>query len=89
MAGQGHDAGSKLIENIFASIADHDRVKNLEQSKSRTIARLLNGFWVFKAPRLGDFRLKPRSSDSSIPSLNTRKTTETAKKSVSMALHGF
>ncbi len=47
----GEDAGSRFIEIIFAAIAEHDRVKNAEQSMSRTIARLQNGYWVFRAPK--------------------------------------
>ncbi|WP_444666018.1 recombinase family protein [Cereibacter changlensis] len=46
----GEDAGSRFIEIIMAAIAAHDREKNAEQSHSRTIARLKNGYWVFRAP---------------------------------------
>ena len=46
----GEDAGGRFMEILFAAIAAHDREKNAEQSKSRTIARLKNGFWTFKAP---------------------------------------
>ena len=46
----GDDAGGRFIETIMAAIAEHDRLKNAEQSHSRTIARLQNGYWVFHAP---------------------------------------
>ena len=46
----GDDAGSRFIEIIMAAIAEHDRMKNAEQSHRRTIARLQNGYWVFHAP---------------------------------------
>ena len=47
----GEDAGSRFIETIFAAIAEHDREKNAEQSKSRTRARLKGGYNVFRTPR--------------------------------------
>ncbi len=46
----GEDAGSRFIETIMAAIAEHDRLKNAEQSHRRTVARLQNGYWVFHAP---------------------------------------
>ena len=45
----GEDAGGRFIETVLAAIAEHDRVKNAEQSHRRTIARLQMGFWVFQA----------------------------------------
>ena len=46
----GDDAGSRFIETVFAAIAEHDRVKNAEQSHSRSIARMKNGYWVLPSP---------------------------------------
>ena len=46
----GEDAGGRFIETIMAAIAEHDRLKNAEQSHRRTLARLQNGYWVFHAP---------------------------------------
>ena len=46
----GEDAGGRFIETVMAAIAEHDRVKNAEQSHRRTVARLQNGYWVFHAP---------------------------------------
>ncbi|VXC98058.1 Recombinase [Oceanicaulis sp. 350] len=47
----GTDSDSKLIENIRASVAQHQREKNAEQTKDRMRARVQNGYWVFWAPR--------------------------------------
>lgn len=47
----GTDSTSRLVENIMASVADHGRRANAEQSKSRTIGRLQNGYWVFQTSK--------------------------------------
>jgi site-specific DNA recombinase len=46
----GEDSDSKLIENLLASVSQHQRQKNGEQTKNRMRARVMNGFWVFQAP---------------------------------------
>ncbi len=46
--GDGSDA--KLKENLMASVSQHQREKNREQTKHRMRARLMNGYWVFHAP---------------------------------------
>ena len=46
----GEDSDSRLVENLLASVSEHQRRKNAEQSHSRTRARLQNGYWVFSAP---------------------------------------
>ena len=46
----GDDPDSQLIENLLASVSQHQRQKNGEQTKNRMRARALNGFWVFQAP---------------------------------------
>jgi site-specific DNA recombinase len=46
----GEDSDSKLIENLLASVSQHQRQKNGEQTKNRMRARAMNGFWVFQAP---------------------------------------
>lgn len=46
----GDDAESRFLELLFALLASRDREKNLELSHTRTVARLKNGFWTFKAP---------------------------------------
>jgi DNA invertase Pin-like site-specific DNA recombinase len=46
----GDDSDSQLVENLMASVAQHQREKNTEQARNRMRARLLNGYWVFHAP---------------------------------------
>ncbi|MWD26899.1 recombinase [Aquicoccus sp. SCR17] len=46
----GEDSDSILIENMLASVSQHQREKNSEQTKNRMRARTLNGYWVFHAP---------------------------------------
>lgn len=46
----GDDADSILRENLLASVAQHQREKNAEQTKNRMRARAMNGYWVAKAP---------------------------------------
>ena len=46
----GEDAGGRFIETVMAAIAEHDRVKNAEQSRRRSLARLQSGYWFFNAP---------------------------------------
>ncbi|MCB1381104.1 MAG: recombinase family protein, partial [Alphaproteobacteria bacterium] len=44
------DADSRMVENMMATFAQHQREKNAEQTKNRMRARVMNGFWVFQAP---------------------------------------
>lgn len=46
----GEDSDSVLVENLLASVSQHQRQKNSEQTKNRMRARLQNGYWVFQAP---------------------------------------
>lgn len=46
----GDDSVSILRENLLASVSQHQRQKNGEQTKNRMRARLMNGYWVFSAP---------------------------------------
>ena len=46
----GEDSDSQLIENLLASVSQHQRQKNGEQTLNRMRARALNGYWVFQAP---------------------------------------
>ncbi len=46
----GVDAESRFLEMLWALLASRDREKNAELSKTRTIARLKNGYWTFAAP---------------------------------------
>lgn len=46
----GEDPDSILIENLLASVSQHQRQKNAEQTKNRMWARTMNGYWCFHAP---------------------------------------
>lgn len=46
----GEDSDSILVENLLASVSQHQRQKNAEQTKNRMKARLQNGYWPFKSP---------------------------------------
>ncbi len=46
----GDDSDSLLVENLLASVSQHQRQKNAEQTKNRMIGRTMNGYWVFHAP---------------------------------------
>lgn len=47
----GTDSDSILVENLLASVSQHHRQKNGEQTKNRMRSRMLNGYWVFQAPQ--------------------------------------
>ena len=47
----GEDSDSVLVENFLASVSQHQRHKNGEQTKNRMRARVMNGYWVSHAPR--------------------------------------
>jgi site-specific DNA recombinase len=46
----GDDSDSIFHENLMASVAQHQRQKNAEQTMNRMKARVMNGYWVFSAP---------------------------------------
>ena len=46
----GEDSDSILVENLLASVSQHQRQKNGEQTRNRMHSRLLNGYWPFRAP---------------------------------------
>lgn len=46
----GEDSDSQLVENLLASVSQHQRQKNGEQTINRMRARVQNGYWVFQAP---------------------------------------
>ena len=43
----GEDSDSILVENLLASVSQHQRQKNAEQTRNRMRARVLNGYWPF------------------------------------------
>ena len=46
----GEDSDSVLVENLLASVSQHQRQKNAEQTLNRMKARSMNGYWVFNPP---------------------------------------
>lgn len=46
----GEDSDSILVENLLASVSQHQRQKNAEQTTNRMRARAMSGYWVTKAP---------------------------------------
>ncbi len=46
----GEDPDSILVENLLASVSQHQRQKNGEQTKNRMRSRIMNGYWVFQPP---------------------------------------
>lgn len=46
----GEDSDSLLVENLLASVSQHQRQKNGEQTKNRMRARVMNGYWPFQPP---------------------------------------
>lgn len=44
----GEDSDSQLVENLLASVSQHQRQKNAEQVANRMRSRMLNGYWVFQ-----------------------------------------
>ncbi len=45
----GEDSDSILVENLLASVSQHQREKNAEQTRNRMRSRLMNGYWPFIA----------------------------------------
>ncbi|NSY32278.1 recombinase [Pseudoalteromonas sp. JC28] len=43
----GTDSDSLLVENLLASVSQHQREKNKEQVINRMSARVLNGYWCY------------------------------------------
>lgn len=46
----GEDSDSILVENMLASVAQHQREKNGEQTRNRMRARTMSGYWCFYPP---------------------------------------
>ena len=55
----GEDSDSILVENLLASFAQHQREKNGEQTRNRMRARIMSGYWCFKAPLGFRYERKP------------------------------
>lgn len=46
----GEDADSQLVENLLASVSQHHRQKNADQTRNRMRSRAMGGYWCFPAP---------------------------------------
>ena len=46
----GDSSDSILVENLLASVSQHQRQKNGEQTQHRMVARMMNGYWSFRSP---------------------------------------
>ncbi len=46
----GEDSDSILVENLLASVSQHQRQKNGEQTINRMRSRVMSGYWCFQAP---------------------------------------
>ncbi len=55
----GEDSDSVLVEHLLASVSQHHRQKNAEQTRNRRRARMLNGYWVHFAPIGYKYAAKP------------------------------
>ena len=55
----GDDPDSVFMENVLASVAQHQREKNAWQTKDRMKGRVINGHWPFAAPVGYRHELKP------------------------------
>lgn len=44
----GHSSDDKLVENLLASVSQHQREKIAETSANRMKARVASGYWVFR-----------------------------------------
>lgn len=60
----GEDSDSQLVENLLASVSQHHRQKNAEQVKNRMRARMMNGYWIMKAPR--GYKMQRRVGDGKV-----------------------
>jgi site-specific DNA recombinase len=58
----GDDSDSRLVENLLASVSQHQRQKNGEQTKNRMRARAQMGYWVFIPPWGYAFERQPGGS---------------------------
>lgn len=60
----GEDSDSILVENLLASVSQHQRQKNTEQTANRMRSRLMNGYWTFSCPP--GYRYEARSGEGKV-----------------------
>lgn len=46
----GDDPDRIMVENLLATVAQHQREKNGQQTKNRMRGRMMNGYWTFYPP---------------------------------------
>lgn len=46
----GDGADDRMVEMMLVNVAEYQRNKNAEQTRNRMWGRMMNGYWVFKAP---------------------------------------
>ncbi len=63
----GEDAHSILIENLLASVSQHQRQHNGEQTRNRMRARASNGYWCFPPPPGYQFNKLPTHGKVLVP----------------------
>lgn len=61
----GEDSDSILVENLLASVSQHQRQKNAEQTKNRMRARVQNGYCVQRVPPPG-YRYEKREGQGKV-----------------------
>ncbi len=77
----GDSSDDILVENLLASVSQHQRQKNGEQVYNRMRGRLLNGYWCFASPPSFEF--------AKIAGQNTLVRREPIASIVTEALEGF
>ncbi|WP_072377277.1 recombinase family protein [Hyphomicrobium sp. NDB2Meth4] len=63
----GEDSDSILVENLLASVSQHQRQKNAEQVVNRMRARVMSGYWVFANPVGYRYERKPGHGKILVP----------------------
>ena len=63
----GEDSDSILVENLLASVSQHQRQKNAEQVSHRMRARVINGYWCFSPPVGYRYRKVPNHGKLLVP----------------------
>ncbi len=78
----GDSSDDVLVENLLASVSQHQRQKNGEQVRNRMRGRLLNGYWCFSSK-------PPAYKFARIAGQNTLIPFEPLAAIVTEALHGY
>lgn len=65
----GEDSDSRLVEHMLASVAQHQREKNAEQTQNRMRGRMMNGY-AFSLPPSATALRRPKDTASSWFAMN-------------------